>query len=110
MHACMMTINYQVSYSILRGLVNTLGTVSESSLLQIGGLGPAKVKRILAARASVKQEKRLFRMMDVINISRLGLGTLTEDPHAAHIAKCIAYYESEFSIGKKLQKMVMSLG
>lgn len=98
--------NYQKTYLVLKDLLNKLKTDSESSLLQIGGLGPAKVKRILEARASVKEGRRLLRMMDIVNLNRLGLGTLTDDPDAADIAKCIAYYEREFSMGKKLQKMV----
>lgn len=65
--------------------------------------------RILEARASVEKEGRELRMRDVVNLSRFGLGMLTDDPNAVDIAKLIAYYESEFSIDKKLQNMVCTV-
>ena len=97
---------YKKTYSILKDLMNTLRSSSRSDLLQIKGLGPTKVDRIMEIRDSVAREGRPLRMRDVINLNRIGLGTLTEDPNAVDIAKCIAYYESEFSIDKKLHTMV----
>lgn len=100
---------YKKTYSALKDLMNTLRSNSRSSLLQIRGLGPAKVDRFMEIRDSVEREGRPLRMKDVVNISRIGLGALTEDPNAADIAICIAYYESEFSIDKKLRNMVKNL-
>ena len=94
------------SYLTLRDLVKVLRSSPKNSLLEMRGLGPSKVERLMEARNSAQEEGRPLRVADIVGLSRFGLGLLTSDPIATDLAKHIAYYETEFSTDKKLQSMV----
>ena len=94
------------TYSVLKDLMKVLRTESRSGLLQIRGLGPSKVGSLIEARESAQKEGRPLRMADVMNLSHFSLSMFTDDSCAAAVAKCISYYEREFSVGKKLKHTV----
>ena len=92
--------------SKLKQLMNMLQNGSERSLLQIPGVGPKSVEKILQMRASVQEKQRPFRMCDVHDATPAGIRKhlFPKDPSAMDIIHFLIYYEKKISTEKQLVK------